>query len=111
MRFSNEYGFCDLNEFPGCNSLVVSNHAYVYKEHRGKGHGKDNHRLRLDRAKALGYSAIICTVLDSNATEKHILRTNGWEICGQFVNHEGVMIDIFLRRLDGKEAAPIRPRS
>ena len=36
MRFANEYGYGELNNFPGCNQLTVSNHAFIYHKDRIK---------------------------------------------------------------------------
>ena len=66
MRFANEDGYCELNSFPGCNQIVVSNHAFIYPEKRGKGLGSKNHKLRVERAKFLGYDYFICTVKADN---------------------------------------------
>lgn len=84
MRFSNEFGFCDLNEFPGCSQLVVSNHAFIYPEHRGKGHGSANHERRLERIKDLGYDAAICTVRSTNEPQIKIMEKHGWELIWNF---------------------------
>lgn len=86
MRFSNEFGFCDLNEFPGCSQLVVSNHAFIYKEHRGQGKGDENHKKRLARIKSLGYDAVICSVRADNAPQIVILNKNGWKLVWSFRN-------------------------
>lgn len=99
MRFSNEYGFCELNPFPGCKWLAVSNYAYVYPGLRGQGHGAENHRLRLKRAKELGYNALICTVNSANAAEIHILSAEGWSNIGSFETHDKTTILIFLKTL------------
>lgn len=88
MRFANEFGFCDLNEFPGCSQMVVSNHAFIYKEHRGLGHGDSNHKKRLERAKALGYDAMVCTVRGNNAPQIAILKKNKWEKVWQFYSRQ-----------------------
>lgn len=48
MRFANEFGYCELNPFPGCSQIVVSNHAFIYPEKRGKGNGSVNHKLRVE---------------------------------------------------------------
>jgi len=88
MRFSNEYGFYELNPFPGCNQLVISNHALIYKHHRGKGYGKVQHQQRLAKAQELGYNLIMCTVRDDNEVEIHILRQYGWARGAGFVSSE-----------------------
>ena len=88
MRFSNQYGFYELNAFPGCSALVVSNHAFIYPKFRGQGKGQEQHVERLAKAKELGYAAIICTVKADNKVEKHILDKNGWSTTIKFWNIE-----------------------
>lgn len=78
MRFANEFGFCEINSFPGCAQLAVSNNAFIYPDHRGKGLGKINHRLRISRMKQMGYDAVVATVVVGNAKEEAILKENGW---------------------------------
>jgi len=88
MRYADEHGFYELNPFPGCNQVVVSNHAFIYPQHRGKGWGSEQHRHRLQMAKHLGYNYMICTVKETNEPELHILRTHGWRKLDVFLNTE-----------------------
>lgn len=101
MRYADEYGWYELNPFPGSNQIVVSNHAFIRPEFRGQGLGHKQHRERLQKAKALGYDLIICTVRTDNVVERHILLKNGWTFIQRFrsteTNHE---LDLFTRRLD-----------
>ncbi len=100
MRFGDKYGFYELNPFPGCNQIVVSNHAFIYPEYRGQGHGKRQHLERLAKAKELGYNLIMCTVKADNEQEKKILYANLWEQTSGFVNKEtGNCVLIFTREL------------
>ena len=78
MRFSDKYGFYELNPFPGSNQIVVSNHAFIYPEHRGQGRGKQQHLERLHKAREFGYDYILCTVNEKNDIEIHILRKYNW---------------------------------
>lgn len=86
MRFQSQYGYYEFNTFPGCAQLIVSNHAFIKKEHRGKGFGQKQQLTKLNMAAELGYNCIICTVKESNETEKHILKKNGWKYCHTFFN-------------------------
>lgn len=86
MRFANEFGFCELNSFPGCNQIVISNHGYIYPHHQGKGHGTTNHRLRIQRAKWLGYDYVLCTVRSENTKECSILQKNDFKELDEFYN-------------------------
>jgi len=86
MRFSNENGYCELNNFPGNSQIVVSNHAFIYPEKRGKGLGRKNHQLRVERATFLGYDYIICTVKSDNSAELAILEKEGFKLLDEFLN-------------------------
>jgi GNAT superfamily N-acetyltransferase len=88
MRFASEFGFYELNPFPGSNQIVVSNHAFIYPQYRGKGLGQLQHKERLAEAKKLGYNYILCTVNKSNMAEIHILQKNGWDYLSFFENVE-----------------------
>lgn len=100
MRFANYAGHYELNSFPGCNQLVVSNHAFVKKHLRGSGRGKLQHNVRLAKAKELGYDCIICTVRRDNAVEKVILTRNNWTKVHEFYNSETEhTIEVWARNL------------
>lgn len=88
MRFADEYGFYELNPFPGCNQIAVSNHAHIFPDYRGEGKGQLQHRQRLQKAKELGYNLLVCTVKSDNKIEKHILEKYGWEKNTSFFNTE-----------------------
>lgn len=104
MRFSNNHGYCELNPFPGCSQLVVSNHGVIFKEHRGEGHGNENHRMRVNRSIDLGYDAMICTVRSDNLAERHILSKNGWEAIFDFYSTESNhQIMMYARQINRKE--------
>lgn len=86
MRFSNENGYCELNPFPGNSQIVVSNHAFIYPEKRGKGLGRKNHQLRVERSTFLGYDYLICTVKSNNEPELAILKKEGFKELDKFLN-------------------------
>mgnify|MGYP003394400792 CR=1 FL=1 len=101
MRFANRYGWYELNPFPGCNQIAVSNHAFIYPRYRGLGHGKQQHLERLQNAKDQGYNYIICTVNSANSEELAILNKNGWQQLDSFVNIETTNnIQIFGKSLE-----------
>ena len=100
MRFANQDGFSELNNFPGCNQIVVSNHAFIYPSKRGQGKGQEQHSTRLFRARELGYNYIICTVNQANDVERHILLKNRWSLLDSFLNEEtGHVVEIWGRIL------------
>lgn len=100
MRFANENGYCELNPFPGCSQIVVSNHGVVFKHKRGQGKGTENHRLRVKRATDLGYDMMLCTVREENKKEKHILNKEGWAFLIKFLNSETeTWVELWAKRL------------
>jgi hypothetical protein len=84
MRFSNEYGVCEITTLPGSPQVAVSHAVFIFPEHRGTGKGALNHTLRLNRLKDLGYNYVICTVADGNLAEEHLLEKNGWTRLSDF---------------------------
>jgi L-amino acid N-acyltransferase YncA len=100
MRFANEYGYCELNNFPGNSQIVVSNHAFIYTDKRGKGLGRGNHQLRIKRATFLGYDYLIATVKGDNDAELYILKTEGFKLLDEFLNtNTGNINKIFGKQL------------
>jgi hypothetical protein len=100
MRYHNRYGFYELNPFPGCNQLVVSNHAFIFDVHRGEGRGTKEHYRRLLKARNLGYDAIICTVKSDNIAQIKILKKHEWTKCFEFANEEtGNTIQVWMKDL------------
>lgn len=87
MRFADEFGYYELNPFPGNACVCVSNNAVIYPEFRGQGKGQEQHKQRLEQARNLGYTYILATVHAGNAVELHILQKNGWADLGGFYNH------------------------
>jgi predicted GNAT superfamily acetyltransferase len=88
QRFSNEYGYFELNQFPCCSQIAVSNHATVFKRHRGQGHGHRNHNLRVERAKILGFDYLMCTVQATNEAQLSIMKEGGFKELDRFMNSE-----------------------
>ena len=94
-------GFYELNPFPGCNQMVVSNHAYIIQEERSKGYGKAAHAARVAEAKRLGYDCMICTVKAGNEAQESILTWFGWQHVYSFFNREtGHMIRVWMLDLN-----------
>lgn len=100
MRFHNEYGFYELNPLPGCNQVVVSNHAFIYHKHRGFGHGARQHEERLQKATEMGYNLIMCTVKSDNVAEIHILKSHGWKRTHTFQSTETLhFLEVWMKTL------------
>jgi len=76
----------NLNEMYGNCGILVSHRAYVFHPYRNKGLGKLLNQFRIDFAKALGYSILLCTDIESNLPQRHILTKNGWIDILKFIN-------------------------
>lgn len=99
MRFANAQGFYELNPFPGCNQIVISNHSLIKKEKRGQGLGTVEHRYRLLHIKELGYDYAICTVKSTNTAQIKILDRAGWTRLDTFNNKETENVVIIYGRV------------
>ena len=88
MRYATDTGFYELHSFPGSNQIVISNHAFVHPEHRGKGAGKRTNEERIQQARGLGYDYMICTVRADNVPQLRIMQANGWRELDRFVSTE-----------------------
>jgi predicted GNAT family acetyltransferase len=99
VRFHDEYGYYELNDFPGNKNIVISNNVYIYPWHRNQGRGKDQHLHRLETARKMGYTRIICTVEEGNIYEKRILKANYWKMIGYVFSHESTNAEIWSRDL------------
>ena len=88
MRYGTDYGFFELNPFPGCNQIVISNHSWIDHKYRGQGIGHTEHEARLKEIERLGYDYVMCTVKSDNAAQIKILEKHGWTYLHQFTNRE-----------------------
>lgn len=69
-----------------CCGILVSTQAYVDKAWRGQGLGRLLNTIRIDIARFLGYGVLLCTDVESNASQRKILQANGWKDIHKFVN-------------------------
>lgn len=101
MRYANRAGYYELTSFPGCNQLVVSHHALIYPDQRGKGIGTTEHNARLEAIKELGFDCAICTVRAGNDHQRRILTKAGWSNVFDFVSSEtNNKIEIWAKRIN-----------
>jgi hypothetical protein len=111
MRYATQFGFYELNPFPGCNQLVVSNHSFIFQMYRGEGKGYSEHYKRLEEARRLGYDAIICTVRDDNVPQIKILTHHEWTKCFEFNNEEtGHRVQVWMKDLSHMDFTVLRPK-
>ncbi len=95
-------GHYELNNFPGCNQIVISNHSCVYPEYRGNGFGLELAKDKISRATEEGFDYMIATVVSTNTAQLKIMKKNGWKLLDTFSNREsGNEVHIFGRSLNG----------
>lgn len=75
-----------LTYMPGNSSLLILHDMRVRKEHRGRGHGHNLHRLVINWATCVRAVRLVCTVRESNLVQKHLLRATGWTRASVLVN-------------------------
>lgn len=93
-------GHYELTSLPGCNQIVVSHHAFINEEHRGKGNGKAAHYERLRHIDDLNYDYALCTINKANEAQSKILAKARWKMLDEFVNKEtGNTVQIWGRRM------------
>ena len=93
-------GHYELNHFPGCNQIVISNHSCIYPEHRGFGHGSELAKEKIYTAEQEGFDYMIATVVSTNTAQLAIMEKNNWTRLDSFFNREsGNEVFIFGRRL------------
>ncbi len=93
-------GHYELNNFPGCNQIVVSNHSCIYPLLRGNGLGQKLSEEKIATAREEGFDYMIATVVSTNTAQLKIMEKNGWTLLDTFFNREsGNEVNIFGRRL------------
>lgn len=93
-------GHYELNHFPGCNQIVISNHSCIYPEYRERGFGRLLAKEKIEVARQDGYDYMIATVVSTNTAQLKIMEKNGWTLLDTFFNREsGNEVNIFGRRL------------
>lgn len=76
----------ELVQMKNCCGICVSTAAYVEPEFRNKGLGLVLNQIRIDMARAMGYSLLFCTDVVANEPQQKILNANGWQRIHTFLN-------------------------
>jgi len=71
---------------PGCRAICILYHVEVEKEWQGQGIGKELLRIRLEAAKKVGYQRVLCTVVDNNSIEMHLLVVHDF-VCDSWIRN------------------------
>lgn len=75
-----------LYQLPGCCGVCVSSGAHIAQKFRGKGLNVILNKFRMELAKHMGYSSMLCSDIASNEPSKKTLKKNGWKDVFQFKN-------------------------
>lgn len=67
-----------MYQMPHCCAYAISCNVYVEQRFRNKGIGKILNRFRIDAAKLMGFSALLCTDVDHNGFQRKVLEANNW---------------------------------
>ena len=81
-------GHYEFAPFPACSTIVVSTHTYIKQHCRSQGLGWAMMQAKLLHARDLGYTYMICTVVETNAIERHILYKAGFQCLGESIQNE-----------------------
>jgi hypothetical protein len=84
--FGQQIAGFSLITMPGCCGILISNNCWVIPKLRGQGIGQFLHKLRIKIAKEWGYGILMCTDVDINENQSHILNKYGWSQVQQFTN-------------------------
>jgi len=75
-----------LGEFPGCCGTLISYHQQVGFDFRQKGISNFLQKIKEKIARYNSFSSLICTTVEGNSVERHILEKHGWRETGRFKN-------------------------
>lgn len=75
-----------LYQLPGCCGVCVSSGASTSYAFRKKGINTLLNKFRMELAKHMGYSVLLCSDVSTNAASKRTLEKNGWKDVHQFKN-------------------------
>lgn len=86
IKHKDELARFDLVQQPNCCGILVSTMVWVREDLRNRGLGKVLNSLRIDIARRLGYSVLLCTDRVNNEPQRKILKANGWQDIFTFHN-------------------------
>lgn len=67
-----------MYQMPHCCAYAISCNVHVEKLYRNRGIGKLLNQMRIDMAKLMGFSALLCTDVNHNGSQRKVLEANGW---------------------------------
>lgn len=75
-----------LQQLPGCCGICVSFHNNIDPKFRGNGLNVILNNFRIELARYLGYTILMCTDVHNNIPQKKTLIKNGWQDIFRFRN-------------------------
>lgn len=75
-----------MRSFPNCRGISVFYGVFLPRHLRGVGLGQKHHHERTQIARAMGFSYSMCTVVETNKIERHIVEKDGYRILDRFRN-------------------------
>lgn len=75
-----------LKQLDGCCGVLLSHSSFVFMQYRHRGVGLILNSLRIDIAKQLCYSTLMCTDTEDSVFNRKILAKNGWVDVHNVVN-------------------------
>lgn len=89
-----------LQQLPGCCGVCVSHDNRISLKYRGKGLNNILNQFRIDIARDLGYTILMCTDVHDNIAQKKTLVKNGWQDIFRFRNKRtNNLVDISIVQL------------
>lgn len=76
----------ELYRMPHCCAILISCKSHVAIQFRGKRIASTLNMLRQEIGRALGYSLLLCTDIDTNEHQRKLLATNGWKDVHDVIN-------------------------
>jgi predicted acetyltransferase len=89
-----------VEHMPHCRHICVFIDAQVEESFRGTGLGTILNKVRLELAKASGYSLALCTVREDNPAQNRIMKKNMWRIIETLNEYtEGAKVYLYSKTL------------
>jgi|WetSurSiteA1Bulk_404760.scaffolds.fasta_scaffold12027_3 hypothetical protein len=91
-----------MSHMPGCCGIIVSHGTVIAQKYIGKKLGTELHKIKLEIAKMLNFSSMLCTDVasGSHAVQRKILDKNEWQEVAKFNNlNSGNNVSVFFKNL------------
>jgi hypothetical protein len=100
--YSGRISYWYMKELHKCCAVVVSCGVSVSSYYQNRGFGTLLNNLRIEIAKRMGYSLMMCTDREKNVPQRKILAKNGWkDVCS--VHNKRTGNNVFVSVIDLKD--------